>query len=593
MESSVKNGIIILGAGIMQIPAIESAKRKNLITLVFDGSSAASGKEYADFFEAIDLKNGSAILEKALYIIDKNHITIKGVFTAGTDFSYMVAWLSEKLSLSSISYETALKATEKSKMRHAFKDAAVSSPSFIVISKDQLTISAEKIFKEKADKGELPPFPLVVKPVDSMGGRGTVKVNSVKALSEAAVEAVKFSRCGQVIAEEYIEGPEFSLDAVIKNNEVFICGNGDRHIFFPPYFVEMGHTMPSNYPEQVQKSVEKVFCQGIKAIGIENGAAKGDIKFSVPKSGKIEDGKPVIGEIAARLSGGYMSGWTFPYSSGFSVIDAAIDIACNLEWKPVNYTYKNIVAERAFISVPGIVKEVYIPAYLQKAVDAVAPFSQSFSNSLSLDSSEELEIVKNVFINVKPGDKVVFPKNNVQKCGNVIAVHKQREKAVEAAEKACRHIIVKLLTGADLGNHTADFIFGEKENWIPDAFLFNKELLDNIPEFLLPEDEATSIGVWLPPTLVSSFCQAGKDWQGRTVEEVLLQIKELTSILFVEEIPVSGHNQLLLGKVFWQAVSRATVQGGVWIIETLTDYLSKSDNIGDIIRKYGKKIFTL
>lgn len=589
----MENGIIILGAGVMQIPAIESAKRKNLVTLVFDGSAVAPGKEYADFFEAIDLKDGSAILEKALYIIDKNHIAIKGVFTAGTDFSYMVAWLSEKLSLSSISYETALKATEKSKMRHAFKDAAVSSPSFIVISKNQLTTTAENFFKEKAEKGELPPFPLVVKPVDSMGGRGTVKVNSVKALSEAAIEAVNFSRCGQVIAEEYIEGSEFSLDAIIKNGEIFICGNADRHIFFPPYFVEMGHTMPSNYPEQVQKDVEKVFCQGIKAIGIENGAAKGDIKFSIPESGKIEDGKSVIGEIAARLSGGYMSGWTFPYSSDFSAIDAAIDIACNLEWKPINYIYKNIVAERAFISVPGIVKEIYVPDYLQKAVNGVAPFSQGFSNSLSASSSEEPETVKNIFINVKPGDKVVFPKNNVQKCGNVIAVHKKREIAIDAAEKACRHIIVKLITGSDFGNNTADFIFGEKENWIPDAFSFNKELLDSIPEFFLPKGKITFIGVWLPPSLVSAFCKAGKDWQGRCVEEALMQIKKLTGILFTEELPVPKHNQLLLGKVFWQAVSRATVQGGVWIVETLVDYISKNSNIGDIIRKDGKKIFTL
>ena len=65
------------------------------------------------------------------------------------------------------------------------------------------------------------------------------------------------------------------------------------------------------------------FARGVKALGLTEGAAKADIKYT--KKG------PEIGEIAARLSGGYMSGWTFPYSSDFFLTKEALKIALGME----------------------------------------------------------------------------------------------------------------------------------------------------------------------------------------------------------------------------------------------------------------------
>ncbi len=64
-------------------------------------------------------------------------------------------------------------------------------------------------------------------------------------------------------------------------------------------------------------------------------------------------------------------------------------------------------------------------------------------------------------MNIKTGDKVVFPRNNVQKCGNIIAVHSEREKAVEAAEKGCRDIIVRLRSCDD---ETEKYLLYKKRN---------------------------------------------------------------------------------------------------------------------------------
>ncbi len=535
--------IVILGAGIMQIPAIMSAKRKGLIAIVFDGNSLAPGRDVAHHFENVDLKECERLLEKCMEYGNIYHIA--GVFTAGTDFSYVVAWLSGKLGLKSISYETALKATDKSKMRNAFREGNVPSPGFIITDgKDIDTVKVKELG-----------FPLVVKPVDSMGARGTARVNNNAELAGAVSSAVKYSRSGRVIIEQYIEGPEFSLDAVIKDGRIHVCGIADRHIFFPPYFVEMGHTMPSSYPQEVKDNVAAVFCEGIRAIGIDNGSAKGDIKYSTKGA--------VVGEIAARLSGGYMSGWTFPYSTGFSVIDAALDIAVGGDPGSVNYSYDYTAAERAFISIPGIVESIDIPDYIKKR---------------GHDSP-----VRDLFINVKAGDSVSFPKNNVEKCGNIIAVHGKRGEAISHAEDACRDIFIRLKSSDE---KTFEFIFGGKEGWIPDAYSIKGSRIEEMRDYYGTPDlnKIRKEGIYaaFPEGLSISDESCGLDWQGRPLEETIRQIEKITGLKLLKSLPVPLNGSFILGRIFWKGVVRGSVQGGVWVIETIIDFLGKGKDLKNI-----------
>ncbi len=153
------------------------------------------------------------------------------------------------MELPGIRYKTALKATVKSEMRKTFREHNVNSPAFF---------TADSSFDSEKSEYSLS-YPLVVKPVDSMGGRGSIKIESECELEGAVKNAVVFSRTGKAIVEEYMDGPEFSLDAVIEKSRITVCGIADRHIFFPPYFVEMGHTLPSNYPDEVQEKVIKSF----------------------------------------------------------------------------------------------------------------------------------------------------------------------------------------------------------------------------------------------------------------------------------------------------------------------------------------------
>ena len=430
--------ILILGAGIMQIPGIKLARRKGWKVIVADGNPDAAGKSLCDHFEVMDLKDKDGLLSLARAC--SGRFGLDGVFTAGTDFSSSVAWVAERMGLPGISYATSMRATDKCLMREAFQGAGVPSPRFTCWRGEGDPVST------LSGLG----FPLVVKPVDNMGARGVRRVDSDAELVEACRAALPLSRSSRVIIEQYMTGPELSLDAVVYRGKVTVCGVADRHISFPPSFVEIGHTMPTDLPESTVRRIEGVFAAGIKAIGIDNGAAKGDIKLT-------PDG-PMVGEIAARLSGGYMSGWTFPLSSGVEVTEAAMNIAVGLPPGDLTPRLRRVVAERALISIPGRVSRI-----------------EGESEARGCPGIAE------VFLRAGKGDDVVFPTNNVQKCGNVIAVAESRSAAIAAAGAALARIRIHL---EPLREETTRFLLSGKGNdAFPDLDARLTRLLDEMPPF--------------------------------------------------------------------------------------------------------------
>ena len=270
----MKETIIILGAGVMQGPAINIAKELGYYTIALDGSASAPCVDTADKFEQIDLKDKESIETFARSI--QSSAGRLGIMTAGTDFSASAAWTAEKLGLPGIPYTAALNASDKSRMRECFKKANLPSPDFITITADNLKEFNINQFKLKNTSGNSSlftsnsslSFPLVIKPVDNMGSRGCRRVNNADEIYEAVKNAIDFSRSGRAIAESYMDGPEFSVDAIVYKDQITICGLADRHIFFPPYFIEMGHTMPTAIDQKKQDMLLETFCSGIRALGI-------------------------------------------------------------------------------------------------------------------------------------------------------------------------------------------------------------------------------------------------------------------------------------------------------------------------------------
>ena len=385
----------------MQVPALRIARDMGWYVAAADGNSQAAGRGLCDEFFPVDLKDTAALIDAAASLNGGGGPD--GVFTAGTDFSYSVAVIASAFGLPGHSPEAALRATDKILMRRAFREAGVPSPPFIEVgSGDDVDAAASAV-----------PGPWVVKPVDSMGARGVVRIDKASHLADALDTARGYSRTRRALLESYMEGPEFSLDALVENGNILRCGLADRHIVFPPYFIEIGHTIPSNVNNETAEKLWNVFAEGIAALGLTHGAAKGDVKLT--PSG------PMIGEIAGRLSGGYMSGWTWPYASGVEPTRGGLRLAAGLPAGLPKSAEGTVCAERALIGIDGTVR------VLKGAEMALG-----------------LSGVKEVFLRYKTGDKLLFPRNNVEKAGNVIAVAPDRQTADERARAALRELRLEL-----------------------------------------------------------------------------------------------------------------------------------------------------
>ncbi len=543
MVGKMKN-ILILGAGLMQKPAILSAKEAGFTVHVIDADDKAVAIPYADTFRKIDLKDKDGILAYAKEL-QSGEGGLAAVFTAGTDFSASVSYVCEKLGLPAHSYQAAVNASVKTVMRQCFADANVPSPAFVRVGQADINTGLLKAVLAKMA------FPIVVKPVDNMGARGCRMVRNETEFLPAVEVAVKCSRTGYAIVEEYMEGPEYSIDALVYNGTFTVTGFAIRHIKYPPYFIEVGHTMPAQLDKKIHDELISVFALGAKALGLTTGAAKADIKYT--------DKGPMIGEIAGRLSGGYMSGWTYPYASDLNLTKQGILIAAGQEpedllkrRQPVDYTPSELCknaaapyelfevpclrtsAERAWMSIPGTVKYIEnIKDYSDRAVFDVLPRAT-----------------------VQLGSHVEFPRNNVEKCGNVIVVSHSRQAAIDVGQDAVADIFITLEADDEA---TEQFLKGseleDEKDFPPSAFgKLTENQLSSITGTISKNQKVEDI---IPEVLKSSEYINKTDWNYNTIKTTAQKF----DILRPKHLELDA-------KRFWSALTRGGIQAAVYVSDT-------------------------
>lgn len=419
--------ILIIGGGLLQVPLIETAKSMKLRVVVADMNPESLGFKLADEKIIMSTKDIEGMVRESKRFSEKE--PVHAVITAGTDASMTVAAVANALGLPGIRYVDAEAASNKVKMRKRLKEFNVPIPNFAPIWTIQDARDALDYLK----------FPLVIKPSDNMGARGVIKVNNRDELHSAFKHAKKYSPTGEVILEEFMVGPEVSVDALTWNGNIKITGIADRIIEREPYFIEIGHNMPSKFSKEVLDEVEDVMKKGMRALGITLGAGKGDIKIT-PDGVKI-------GEIAARLSGGFMSAYTYPLSTGINLYRSAILIAFGEEPDDLEPKLNLVSIERSLLAAPGKIISIS-----------------------GIEEAKEIEGVNEIFLQSKVGDIITDPTNNIEKSGHIIITAETLEKAEKIFEQAKQIIHFESdsyysLTEKSI-NQTARNKFGKEICWV-------------------------------------------------------------------------------------------------------------------------------
>ena len=295
--------LLIIGASILQLPAIKKAKELGLYVAVADYNPNAIGIPYAD-----EYYNVSTIDEEGVYEAAKA-FGAEGIMTLATDMPMRsVAYACKKLGLVGISYDTAVKATDKGEMIKAFEAAGVERPWYYIISDPA---KAQDVLDQIT-------YPCITKPTDNAGSRGVMLVNNRQELENALSYSSENGRSGAVIVEEYMVGPEVSVEVIAWQGVPYVLQVTDKLTTGAPHFVEMGHSQPSRlHPADLEK-IRDLACRAVKAVGIQNGPAHVEIMLT-------KDGPKMV-ELGARMGGDCITTHLVPLSTGVDMIKATIDI---------------------------------------------------------------------------------------------------------------------------------------------------------------------------------------------------------------------------------------------------------------------------
>lgn len=299
--------IMILGASLLQLPAIIKAKKMGLIVIAVDMDKNAVGFQYADINLDISTIDIPKVVEAA------RKYKIDGIITLASDMPMRtVAAVAKALGLVGISEVTALKATDKGLMRECWKQHNVPIPLFFVTNEYNDYLNIIEKFGGK----------FIVKPTDNSGSRGVFLIESKtnrKDVDYAFEYSKKYSRNGQIIVEEYMDGCEVSVEALSINGIPHIIAITDKLTTGAPRFVEMGHSQPSMLSSDIKKQIRYVAKEAIKALGIKNGPSHTEIM--------ITDDGPKVVELGARLGGDNITTHLVPLSTGVDMVKCCIEIS--------------------------------------------------------------------------------------------------------------------------------------------------------------------------------------------------------------------------------------------------------------------------
>lgn len=333
--------LMILGASELQLPAIECASRLGLETVVLDYDSEAVGKKRASKFYEVSTLDYQKISEVA------KTEKIDGLMTICSDRPMpIIAKVGEKLKLNTIAYDTAMKATDKGLMRLTLRQNNVPIPKFFICKTYDDFVHAVRCINGKC----------IVKPSNNSGSRG-IHIYENGDGKEIYEYSKKYSTDKIVLVEEFMSGPEVSVEIFVINGGVNIVQITDKITTGEPYFVEMGHTQPSSLPSDVQEDIKSVAEQGVKALGICNGPAHVEIK--------VTDTGAKIVEIGARLGGDHIATDLVSLSTGINMVELVINYSLNI---PIHLkkVFSKSSAIRYFnekIEIPDSLKETVMYHY--------------------------------------------------------------------------------------------------------------------------------------------------------------------------------------------------------------------------------------
>ena len=391
--------IMILGAGVYQVPLIKAARKMGLHTIVMSIPGDYPGFALADQVICQDTADAEAVLAIA------KREGISGIVTTGTDVCiHTVGVVNEALGLKGLKIEGSTIAGRKALMKDVYAEHGVNTARFRHVLLKTPIEGVERICGSIG-------YPVVFKAIDSSGSRGITRVDGPEGIEKAIGSVKAVTRSDEYLIEEHLDGEEYGAEAFVQDGKLeFMLLNG-KYIFEGATGVPVGHYAPYGTPEMEKKSFEQLE-KAVRAMKLDNCAVNVDFMLC---------GDTVcILEIGAR-GGGTCLGELVSLYYGYDYYEKMIRVALG---EKVDFTPVNI-------------SRVPNASHLLMSGKTGTIVSITNSNAPSKD-------IFDISFDHRPGDRVTAFSIGPHRIGQVITTGATVEEARRTLERAMANIRIEV-----------------------------------------------------------------------------------------------------------------------------------------------------
>ena len=321
--------LLMLGASMQQVPAIRKAHELGYYVITTDYLPTNPGHALADDHYDVSTTDCEAVFNLA------KELDVDGIVAYASDpAAPAAAYASGKLELPGNPYDAVDILTHKDKFRTFLAENGFNCP----------VAHGYSCFDELREDFDLFRFPVMVKPTDSSGSKGVVKVLTPDGLEAAFTEALGYSRTRRVVVEEFIQkkgyqisGDGFSIDGKLVftsyGNELYSGFGGMRD------YVALGEFWPSLFSQKTLEKVDGELQRLIECLGMKTSAYNIEVIID-------ENDDVYIIELGPRNGGSFIP-QLIEYATGVDLVTPTILAAAGdldgyeLSRRPVNGFWSN------------------------------------------------------------------------------------------------------------------------------------------------------------------------------------------------------------------------------------------------------------
>jgi len=230
----------------------------------------------ADVPVEIDMNDEDAVLKKAAELSKMYNII--SVFTLNEYRVLLGARIREALGLKfGISYQAAYNCRNKKVTRKLLSDADISTVKYRLIRSEADIAEALKHI----------PLPVVVKPSNDAGSKGVCccqtegeVFSAVAALLDREGNLVGQKLDEEILIEEFLEGPEFSVETYTFGGDTKIIAITAKKVLSPFCPTEIGHTVPASVDGETALEIQQLVKNVVALLGVDYSVTHIEVKLT-------------------------------------------------------------------------------------------------------------------------------------------------------------------------------------------------------------------------------------------------------------------------------------------------------------------------